>query len=438
MHNNLKPYFEKLTREGLGYKRRLKNYKASQFYNPEQLAKLQNEKLRGLIHHCYKNVPYYTDLFKSLKLTPDDINSKDDLVKLPFLDKMILKNNTDKLIAKNKLKLFCRTIRTSGSTGTPTELMRDISNINHENAMLWRVYDNAGATGLKRVLINARILVPFEQKTPPFWVYDPAFNELKMSLYHLLEGNVEAYANEILKFSPEVFCVYPSVGCIFADYFKKTNQQLKLKAIIPMAETLLPNQRALMEEVFGCAVHDWYGQAERVAAIEQCEKGTYHIVEDYSIVETIDTDTGVEIVGTGLYNYAMPLIRFRTWDIIEMGNQECTCGRHFRVVSRIHGRTSSFILSPEGSKISLTLLGLYIKPINNIAEAQFVQEKKGELIVNIVQYGTFTQDDRQKIINVLKNQISPNLKVTVNVVDNIPRGPSGKFVGLINKVPMEG
>ena len=100
MNNQIKYYLKRLIRHGFTFNKILNDLKKSQYLSKEDLEKLQNQKLRKLIHHCYKNVPYYKDLFNELKLKPQDINTKEDLEKLPFLDKYIVRDNFDKLIAK--------------------------------------------------------------------------------------------------------------------------------------------------------------------------------------------------------------------------------------------------------------------------------------------------------------------------------------------------
>ena len=87
-----------------------------------------------------------------------------------------------------------------------------------------------------------------------------------------------------------------------------------MKAILTSSETLVPEQKMVIEQAFMCKVFDYYGMAERAAAIHTCEHGSYHIVPEYSIVEFVRNGTledgYYEIVGTSLNNNAMPLIRY--------------------------------------------------------------------------------------------------------------------------------
>jgi phenylacetate-CoA ligase len=101
----------------------LKFLMKSQWWSESDFKEYQNEKLRALIKHAYENVPYYTELFKKLKLTPADIKTTDDLYKLPILTKDIVRENVKngKIIAKNIPKRKMILSSSSGSTGEPLQ-----------------------------------------------------------------------------------------------------------------------------------------------------------------------------------------------------------------------------------------------------------------------------------------------------------------------------
>ena len=379
-------------------------------------------------------MPYYTELFNELNLKPEDIQTKEDLKKLPFLDKHIVRENFDKLIAKNKPKFLCYKTHTSGTTGTPGEIMWDMNSLNYEYATVARYYQKAAEKNSKKITLRGNLIKSVDENTPPFWEFNKCDNELVMSSYHFTKKNSQLYIEKIKEFAPEVLNAYPSTAFLLASYLKDSDQELPLKAVFTSSETLTDNQRKVIEDVFKCHVFDWYGQVERVAAIGQCENGSYHIQEDYSIVEFLETDFGLELVGTHLHNYIMPLIRYRTTDTVELDNNKCTCGCNFRNIAKISGKNSSYynILTTEGIKI--TSLGYISMGVNNIIETQFVQEKIGELIINITTNGKFCEKDKEQLIKNTLERTSSDMKVTVNEVTEISRGPNGKFISVINKL----
>lgn len=425
-------WIKKAYRQGPVFNRYLRRLEDSAHYSPEKLRRLQSWYLQKMVRHCYRNIPYYQDLFRSLKLTPEHIKSIDDLKRLPLMDKRIVNENYDKLIARKRKNLLCRLGSTSGSTGTPAKFFRDYGSINFENAAVWRHWRNAGDYGKKRVTLRGDIIVPSAQSEGPFWKYNPANRELLMSGYHLSLANSRTYIDEILKFQPEVLYCYPSTAYLLAKFFQNESCNYRFDAIFTSSESLEPHVKAYIENTFNCRIYDWYGQAERVAAISQCPHGTYHIQEDYSAVELIDCSYGQELVGTHLNNFVMPLIRYRTHDYVIMTEEACSCGSRFRTVERILGRNYSYILTPEGYRISIT--NHIPRGVENLIETQFYQEKQGEVILNVLTNGNFSESDRRQLVQNTLEHTSPTMTVIVKEVDGIPRGPNGKFISIVNKL----
>lgn len=425
-------WIKKAYRQGPVFNRYLRRLEESARFSPERLERYQSQALQTLIRHCDQHVPYYQDLFRTLKLKPEDIQTVEDLKKLPLMDKRVVNENYDKLIAHNKKNLLCRMGSTSGSTGTPAKFVRDYHSINFEHAMVWRHWRNAGDFGKKRVTLRGDIIAPVSQTQPPFWKYNPANRELLMSGYHLSLANGRAYIDEILRFQPEILYCYPSTAYLLARFFQHEKQNYRFEAIFTSSESLEPHVRSAIEAAFGCKVYDWYGQAERVAAISQCARGTYHIQEDYSLVELIDTPYGEELVGTHLNNFVMPLLRYRTHDYVLASDELCGCGSRFRTVDKILGRNYSYILTPEGYRISIT--NHIPRGVDNLIETQFYQEKQGEVILNVLTNGHFSETDRKRLVQNTLEHTSPTMKVIVNEVNDIPRGPNGKFISIVNKL----
>ncbi len=418
----LKHYLKKIIRQGCGFRKAFTELQKSLYFSKEQIQHLQNQKLQKIIHHCYKNVPYYTDLFNSLKLKPEDVMRVEDLIKLPLLDKTIVRENFDKLIAKNKPRFLTYTTLTSGTTGMPGKIIWDKKSIDWEYAVVKRFYgDNIG----RKIVLRGNLIKPVENNTPPFWKQEG--NELALSSYHLNANTAPFYLEKIKEFKPEILEAYPSSAYLLAKYCAG---EIKFKAVFTSSEMLPDDKRRVIEDTFKSPVFDWYGQVERVAAIGQCAKGTHHIQEDYSIVEILEN----EIVGTHLYNYSMPLIRYKTNDTVELGGEICPCGCAFRSVSKIYGKNSDnyCIFTKDGEKFSA--FGFIPRGVQNIIETQFVQERIGELIINVTTNGKFSSKDKEQLIKNAIERTAPDMKILVNEVSNIARGPNGKFLIAINKV----
>jgi phenylacetate-CoA ligase len=358
-----------------------------------------------------------------------------------LIDKHVVQADIEKFTSKKHYNVLCNVGKTSGSTGTPGKFIRDFDSINFEHACVWRNWKNGGDDGKKRLTLRGDVIVPSSQDEPPFWRYNPANLELQMSSYHLSKRNSIHYVQKVLEFQPKVLFAGPSMAHLLARFFRLHNVPYQFDAIFTSSESLDLEVRHYMEEVFQCRVYDWYGQAERVAAIGQCKSGNYHIQEDYSIVELLagNEEGSYELVGSHLHNYVMPLLRYRTQDFVYLKPdtpeyEQCDCGCCFRSLDRILGRSYGYLLTPEGYHIAITAqipIG-----VDNVIETQFYQERPGEVVLKVLSNGRFCAVDRERLIQNTLKYTSPQMQVIVEEVDAIPRGPNGKFINVINKMPI--
>lgn len=429
----------KLLREGRSFKKILSHLEKSQYYSEGELKELQKEKLKSIIRHSYANVPYYRRLFKRLNLTPSDFNDISDLEKLPFISKQVVRKNPEDFLAVNTHKHFIREIFTSGTTGSPLKVYRDLYSINFENAIIRRQYRWAGFYPEDRkVVLRSSPIVPSNVKRPPFWRYDFFQRSMVASAYHLSRENIVSYVREILKYNPAALEVVPSAGYLMAKLINlNKDMRLNFKYIFTTSEALMPHQKAFMQEEFNARIFDHYGTAERVCAIGMCEKGNYHIYPEYGIAELVplpDNKEYFELVGTTLNNFAMPLLRYKTGDIITKSNQRCSCGRDFQIVESIDGRkTDEFFITSDGRLVSL-LSGILSIDLKDVIETQFIQEDLDRIRVRMVTGKRYTDTDESMLRKNIRNYLGDNVKICVEKVPSIPRTASGKFRQFISKV----
>ena len=421
----------------------------SQWWSKEKLEEYQMQQLSRLLHHAYKNVPYYKRIFDERGLKPKDIITIDDLRKLPYLTKDIIRKNLSDLIAQNYPHSKLHYVTTGGSTGIPLGLYWEKGVTDpKEWAFVWRQWNWAGYKfGEKRVVLRGNIINRFKNGKRQWWEYHPTDNALILSSYDMTEENLPKYVEKINKFKPVAIQGYPSSLYILANFLRKCNFKMKnIKCILTSSETLYPHQREIIEEYLGAKIYDHYGNTERNALVMQCEKGNYHIISEYGIIELIgkggnpvyQEDEIGEIVATGFNNYAMPFIRYRTRDIGVYTGQECSCGRNYPLIKRIEGRIQDYFVSLNNDLIPLTGgIGLISNVTQNVEMAQFYQEEKGFVILKIVKKGCYSDDDSLKIYKALKERYGKNLNFRIEFVNSIPRTKNGKYKFLIQKLPIE-
>ncbi len=410
----------------------------SQWYDQERLRELQEEALRSLVAYCYERVPYYGELFRSIGLHPGDIRTVEDLSKLPLLEKDMLRGREELFTPRGRPRWLLRKAHTSGTTGKPLTVYRDLDNVVYEYATLQRQWLWGGLRSNERLAtLKGEKRVPADRNKPPFWRYSPSERKLVMSSYHLSRRNAEAYVEALRKFRPAGLEGYPSSVYALARFMAEQGISLPLRAVFTTSETLEPRQRRLIEEVFACKVFDYYGQAERVVAIHTCEQGRYHVLPEYGIAEFLPVKAAeegnvYELVGTGLHNRAMPLLRYRLGDTVQLSEEKCPCGRAYPTVKAIIGRRDNYLVTPSGALIGR--LDHVFKGARHIVEAQLVQEVVDRVEVRIVPDRDFAREDAEYVRKKLQERVGSRMQVAIKIVDRIPRSKAGKFRAVVSRV----
>ncbi len=409
---------------------------------PEQIENEKNESLKRLIKYSYEHVPYYKELFDKQGILPSDIQSEKDLCKIPFLTKELLCENTDKLISDEFDKNSLVYLTTSGSTGTPSGFY-----VQNESTVRERVYclNMFKWIGYKpdssRLVMRGKEFWAQKNKSK-MWQWDAFKRELSINIFEMTPENMEQYCKAIERYKPDFAYGYMSAMYTLCKYIASRPKKFKhqFKGFMAISETVTDEQRSFVERVINARVFSFYGMSERVIIAGECEKSTeYHIKPMYGIAEIIDEDGNVitepgtsgELVGTGLLNYAMPLIRYKTGDMSSWSEKpECECGSTEKRLSAVQGRkTKDVLIAQNGTLISLASLEVHSEIYGYMARYQFVQDKPGEVTVKAVPVPSeaLTQERLERISQVFTQRTNGNIRFTAEAVDKIQPKKNGKL-----------
>lgn len=434
---NLYGLQQTILRHGGNYQKYCLELNESQWWNVERLQEYQDERVRALVWFCYHQVPYYKKMFTTLGLLPSDIQTATDLKKLPILEKETVRD-TPELFKPRQLSERIVPQTTGGTTGTPLRYFATPSAIQYNFATYEvRCRHWAGVKFRDRTAtINGKIIVPIEQTKPPFWRHNVAFNQIYFSAYHLQAEYLPYYINRLHKFSPQVIVGYASTVHAIAKFIIEHDKIgiVSPKAVIVSSETLFDWARQDIETAFQCKLFDAYSLGELVSFITQCEAGSMHISPEYGVVELIEMNGNYEMVCTGLFNYAMPLLRYRTGDIVEPGDgQICSCGRQLPTVKNILGRIDDLLVTPEGVMIGPAALSLVFQDVPNLIEAQIVQKDPSKIVIYLVTTKFFLLDNKNFLLEELHKRFGYTLQIDLVFVDQIPRTGAGKKRLVVSK-----
>ena len=420
----------------------LKELEKSQWLSRNQLIELKNKKLRKLIEHSYTNVPYYHNLFKNLKLKPNDIKEEKDLHKIPVLTKDIIRKNLKNLMASNYTAAIYWLDHTGGSTGKVLDFYRDRTTHEFTLAVNRRFGRWAGyGIGTKMFRIwgspyDISLYDNFRTKMHNYLINDVLVNSFDMSI-----SDMQNYAGKFKKFNPKIVHGYANSVYLFAKYLQENKIDFKKpKAVITTSEKLYPFQRKLIEETFDCKLFEEYGCREMELIAHECEAHDgLHLASEKFIFEVLDNKNNTiqnkngYVVLTDLNNFAMPFIRYKNEDVGSKLNENCSCGRSLEKLGFIEGRSTDFIIGEKGKIVSGVAITTYMARISGIEEFRIVQDKRDKIEVYVVKSEEYNSTTHDNIINFLKKYIG-DIGINIKYVSNIPLTASGKRRTIINKL----
>lgn len=412
----------------------------SQWWSEEKLEEYQMQELSRLLHHAYKNVPYYKRIFDERSFKPKDIQDLDDLRKLPYLTKDIFLQHFHELIAKNVKLNNLPTSHTSGTTGKPLQFYENCFTGQKELAFIYHQWSRVGVKP-ESPMIQLRGAV-IEGNKPV--EYNPINKVLRLSPRIDSINIVRYYLERIERFGAKFLHGYPSTIAVFAFMIKQYGLSVpfKLKAVLFASETIYPWEKDITEAVFNCRIFSHYGMTEKVVLAGECENThNYHCVPQYSITE-IDADTN-EISGTSFLNYVNPFIRYCTTDIATgtlPTYLTCSeCGRHYYPVFRgIEGRLEDFIITPQKVLISPAVITHPFKDFKTIKNTQIIQKSLEHIILKIVPRDGYSPEmlegELNQLCQGLQNILGADMKIETEIVQFIHLSKSGKFRWIISEV----
>ena len=282
----------------------------------ESMRKLQGIRLKKTVERVYHDTPFYRKKMQELDITPDDINSIDDIVKLPFTTKYDLRDNYPFGLCAVPMSQIVRIHASSGTTGNGYGLFTGGLGA-HAGA------ENIGA-----------------------------------SVIPMSSGNTEKQITLMHDFGATMLCCTPSYALYLADAIRDSGlprEEFRLKAGAFGAEPWTEQMRHDIEAKLGIKAYDIYGLSEvagpGVGYECECQHGT-HLNEDHFFPEIVDPktlqplapgETG-ELVFTHLTKEGMPLLRYRTKDLTALHYEKCACGRTLVRMDRILGRSDDMLI----------------------------------------------------------------------------------------------
>ena len=410
----------------------------TQWLNEEQLRAIQLNRLQKLVRHCYRTVPFYRQLMEKMELVPDDIRTLDDIRLFPIITKHSVLADPQSFLSIKYPGWLLHRAHTGGTTGTPMYVHRNPFSIGVEHAFVRRQWDWAGIGFRDRcAYLTGRVIVPPQRTEGRLYVYDPFLKELILSTYHLSAHTAQSYLEIMQKYRIRALVGYPSSVFLLARTCLDLGMDIKLHAVLTSSETITDTARNTISRAFGCQVFDFYGAAERVCYIHTCEHGSYHVIPEYGLTELVPEghadDCRCRVIATGFWNFAMPLIRYDTGDVVVKSNERCPCGRACPVVRSIEGRQGDIIRTPSQRQLGCALLGV-LCGTGNVVESQIIQNQLDRITIEYVPSPRFSAEDLNSFQKLISIHLPEELKVELKQVHSIQKTRSGKLRQVVSNL----
>lgn len=429
--------------------RRLREFRKYVNFSREEILCLQNKKIQNLVKHCYENVPYYTNLFNKLGLTPNDIQTGEDLRKLPILTKQTIRDNYDMLFGKNIDKSRIVKNSTGGSTGVPLQFCSDSNQWSGMKAATLRAWEWYGHyLGDKIFTLGGNSISQKKNKISYKNIYDIVImRNYKHSSADVSDEGMRRHYESLMSLKPKAIRGYGSSLYILARFIERHKLPIcPINVVLTTGEVLVDEYRRKLESIFKAPVYDEYGAGDGGVLSHECTKRCgLHIEEAICYIEITDKEGRVlpdgelgYVTATDLENYVFPFIRYHVGDMSYIKPHLCSCGNNTRLLGEIMGRAGHLVYNKQGVPISPTMLPIMLYPdldyhklenqelYNKIDRFQIRQDKDGNIEILLKMKNKDDETTQFDYIEENYKKQFENSIVNLKFVDDIPVLPSGK------------
>jgi phenylacetate-CoA ligase len=329
-------------------------YDSNESLDREELRRLQGERLRETVENAYENVAFYRERLDEMGVAPEDIQSIDDVTKLPMTTKEDFRDEyPDGLFAVDDAEV-ARIHASSGTTGKPKIVSYTEGDLELWGQTMARSLTAAGVDPTDTVQ-NAYGYGLF---TGGLGFHQGA-ETLGSAVIPTSSGGTQRQVELASDLESDVLACTPSYALYFAETAEEMGydpRELSISVIAYGAETCTEPMREEIEEALGATGINNYGLSEIIgpgvaAECHEAQDGL-HIWEDHYYPEVVDPRTGEpveageegELVLTTLTKEALPVLRYRTGDLTTLHYDECECGRTMVRMENITGRADDLLV----------------------------------------------------------------------------------------------
>lgn len=418
-------------------------------WTPDELARWQSTALLELRRFSSERSPFYARLHHGMEGAP--------LEELPVVTKAMIMSRFDEVVTDPRLRLasleaHVATIRgddrfaghywvsaSSGSSGLRTIIPSNA----HEWSMIIASYGRANEWGGVRISPFHKVTMAVVSSRTPFHQSARVASTVSTSMIKTLRldaseplGGIVAQLSEQ---QPEILVAYNSMLRILAEEQLGGRLSIRPHIVNGSSEVLTPDARDLAARAWGRQPFEVYAATETGGIAAECERHRgMHLFEDLVIPEVVDDDyrpvpdgeAGSRLLVTVLFSRSLPLIRYELTDRVRLSTTRCDCGRPFKVVAAVEGRTDDVLRLPGvgGEPVSVHPV-LFHSVLDKLPVAGWQVRQEKDRLRLLLSPGSAHGLEGGAIAKALTEQLSQRgitLPIALELVEEIPAGASGK------------
>ena len=408
------------------------HYYLHQLHEAEQwddgkMRAFQENRLRKIVLHATKTVPFYKKWFAENAVVPDGIRSLDDLKQLPVLSKAIMrKQGIEAFTAEGYPERKRMYSKSSGSTGEPFAFYESTLSYSVNMASKLRTWYQAGYR-----LGDSYMKIANGVRSSKIKALQDRFNRCSyLPFYSINDDTLRSILDRIEMEKPRFIRSYPAPLFLLAQY-RNSHQGYKYCPVhvFTTGSTLSLDYRDEIERAFGCDVIDSYSCEGTPNTYETPQHDGYRVCNYYGIIEVLDkrdmpVANGIgRVVSTDLWNYAHPFLRYDTQDLVEVKD-----GR----IMRIMGRECESFIRTNGEVYTVHNFSRYfLHDLDSIDAYQIVRHADNSITIKIVVNKNYTESVEMMIADYWRQKL--DVPVAVVCVEEIPLMQNNKRLTIVEE-----
>ena len=426
----------------------LDSLEQSQWLSRAALERMQMQKLTELLQTAARHSPWHAERMSAAGLDIDDGGAPltlDELRRLPVMTKQDARANVDRIRWAGVPGGAAR-YNTGGSSGEPLIFYfgrrRQASDAaGRIRARRWWGVD----VGDREVYLwgaPAELNKTDRIKT----LRDGLLNQLVLNAFAMSAPNMDAYLDAVQAFRPKCIYGYASSVALLAARASARGLRLRLpelRVVCTTGEPLYPHQRKLIEDVFGVPAANEFGSRDIGFTAHETPHRQMLLINESIVLEVLDragrpAEAGElgEAVMTGLCSDAQPFIRYRTGDMVRVSTQPCSDGRGLHVLNEVVGRTTDFVVRPDGVIMHALAVIYVLRAVEGIAEFKLVQHALRDVEVLLVPDGRWSNACHAQVMAGLAARLGSEVRIRIRMVEAIPVEASGKYRYVVSNVSL--